>query len=216
MPDIRYDNDLYLRMLEDFLDQVVGRPATIVPVGSTAAYGAQLAVDRPDLVRAIALVTPRGLVESNSEPRLGDALLDRLLRLPVFGTATVNLLTSREALARHLHRDLFFRADRVDAGTLEHFYRSSHQPGAHRALAAYLSGYLNHPIDAALPRMTSPTVLIWGRRATAPALELADLWLSRIEHATLEVLDDCGSHPHAERPQAFARRLRTFLDRIEG
>ena len=103
----------------------------------------------------------------------------------------------------------------MSAALLDHYYHSSHQPGAHHALAAYLSGYLNHRADLALPRVSCPTLVLWGRHAAAPRIEAADLWLSRLEDSRLEVLDDCAGLPHAERPQAFTRRLESFLDRAE-
>ncbi len=90
----------------------------------------------------------------------------------------------------------------------------SHQPGAHAALAAYLSGYLNHRALRALPRLKTAPWLAWGRHATAPPVESADLWLHHLPAAELEVFEDSGNLPHLEQPDRFCRKLERFLSAL--
>jgi pimeloyl-ACP methyl ester carboxylesterase len=211
-PALRYDSELYLRLIGDLLEDVVGAPATLMASGLTAAYAVQLAVDRPELVRSLVLSTPLGIEAYGEEPDLKDALLHWALKLPIFGTAALNLFTSRTALGQYLRREAFASPELADAGRLDHHYRSSHQAGAHASLAAVLAGYANHPVAEALPRCAVPTLLVWGRAATHPVVETADLWLQRAPDAHLEVLEGSGNLPHLEEPARFARRVLRFLD----
>ena len=89
-----YDGELYIRLLGDFLADVVKAPAIVVAAGLPAAYAVQLAVDQPELVRAVAMVVPLGTELHGDEPDLKDAVVHRLLRLPVLGTSALNLFTS--------------------------------------------------------------------------------------------------------------------------
>ena len=146
--------------------------------------------------------------------KMTDALTNRALRLPIIGTTALNLYTSRTAIAHHLRREIFAVEDRVDAARVEHHYLSSHQPGSHLALAALLSGYLNHDAQPALARLDQPVWLAWGRQSIVPSVESADLWLNRLRQAEVEVFEQAGSHPHLERPQVFADALTAFLDRV--
>ncbi len=213
-PPVAYDDELYIQLIADFIEDVVAQRCVLVGAGLSAAYALQVAVDRPELVRALALVAPSGISLNADEPDLKDALLHRLLRVPVLGTAALNLFTSRSALQQYLRRDVFTAPERADAARLDHYYRSSHQPGGHAPLAAYLSGYLNHRVDEALGRLDAPLWLGWGRHAKAPPVETADLWLQRAPDADLEVFEDCGNLPHLESPASFYRRLHRFLDRL--
>ena len=215
-PAVRYDGELYIQALRDFLEEVVRERATVIGVGLTASYAVQVAVDYPELVAGLGLVCPIGLGPDTDEPDLTDALTNRALRLPLVGTTTLNLYTSRAAIARHLRREVYFAADRLDTGRVEHHYRSSHQPGSHLALAAQLSGYLNHAVESSLPRLDQPVWLAWGRASTSPPVEAADLWLSRLPGAGLDVFDSAGRLPHLEVPRVFADRLFAFLDRTSG
>lgn len=210
-PPLHYDDELYIQQLADFLEDVVGRPAVLVAAGLPAAYAVQTAVDHPESVRALALVVPSGVNLHGDEPDLKDALVHRLLRLPVLGTSALNVYTSQSSIARYLRRDVFAAPDRVDAARIEHHYQSSHQPGAHVPLAAYLTGYLNHDVLEALPRLDLPTWFAWGRLAKAPPVESADFWLRHSGSTELEVFDSAGNLPHVEATTDFCRRLAGFL-----
>lgn len=212
-PSLAYDGELYIRLITDFLQDVVGGARTVlVAAGLPAAYAVQVAIDRPELVRALALVVPLGIDRGDDEPDMKDAVVNRLLRLPVLGTSALNLFTSRSGIASYLRRDAFGNEELVDERAIDQHYRASHQPGAHNALAAYLSGYLNHGVRDLLASVEQPVWLAWGRRAASPPVESADLWLQRLSHAELEVLERCGALPHAESPSELARKLEHFFD----
>ncbi len=213
---IFYDAEVYIQVVSDFLEDVVGSRATLVAAGLSASYAVQVAVDQPEAVHALALVVPTGVGLGGEEPDLKDALLHRLLKLPVLGTSTLNLLTSHAAIAHHLRREAFAAPDRVDAGLIEHHYQSCHQPGSHLALAAYLSGFLNHPCAEALRRVDCPVCLVWGRQSASPPVTAADLWLRELPTADIEVLEDSGGLPHLETADRFGRVLEAFLDRASA
>jgi pimeloyl-ACP methyl ester carboxylesterase len=207
----------YVAALEDFLAGVVPEPAVVVAAGLPAAYSLEVAAARPHLVRALALVVPEGLEPfppgRPGLPRTATALLRRLAPLPLLGVTALDLLTSRPALTEHLRRQVYAAPERVDAGLVEHHYRASHRWEARRALAAYLSGSL-HPAPATLPAPEQPVWIAWGRRAVHPPVENADLWLHKLPHAEIEVLERCGSLPHAEAPAVFCRALARFLSDV--
>ncbi len=209
-PRLHYDGELYIRLLVDLLDDVVAERATLVAAGLSAAYAVQVAVDRPELVAALALATPAGIGLNADEPDLKDALLHWALRFPVLGTSALNLYTSRGTLGQHLRRDLPADEPR-DAARREHRYLSSHQRGAHAALGAFLAGYSNHAVGEAFARLAAPVWIAWGRAATSPPVETADLWLHRAPQARLEIFEGSANLPHLEEPSAFAARLEGFL-----
>ncbi|MCB1057366.1 MAG: alpha/beta fold hydrolase [Acidobacteria bacterium] len=213
-PALTYDGELYVQLIQDFLEDVVGERALLVASGLSAAYAVQIAVDQPQLVRGLGLVCPLGLDLHGEEPDFKDALLYRLMRLPVMGTAALNVYTSRAGIASHLRGEVYAAQERVDAALVEHHYRASHGSGAQGALAAYLAGYLNHSVRSVLPRLALPVWLGWGRQAKSPAVDRSDQWLKYLPDATLEVFEGAGSLPHAEVPAAFSRRLEAMLEEL--
>ena len=115
----------------------------MVAAGLAAAYAVQIAVDEPEAIAALGLVVPLGIESHGDEPDFKDAMVHRLLRLPVVGTSALNLYTSRSAIDHHL-LEAYAVEERVDAALVEHHYRSSHQPGA-RGRARRVSRRLPQP-----------------------------------------------------------------------
>lgn len=215
-PDLRYSAELYIEFLSDFLTEVVGEAAVLVGAGISGAYAVALAVESPQRVRALGLVVPVGVDLRGESPELKDALVHRLLRFPILGTSALNLFASRRGLARYLEREVYADPRRVETALVDAYYRYSHLPGAHTSLAAYLAGYLYHPVRSLLPRVTVPVWIAWGRSAVSPSVESADLWLSKLPGADLEVLNGCAVLPHAEAPEPFFRSLDGFLKGLES
>ncbi len=210
-PPLTYDGELYIELIRDFTERVIGAPPAIVAAGLSAAYAVQLAIDQGEMIRALALIVPLGIELHGDEPDFKDALVHRLLRLPILGTSALNVYTSRSAIATYLGREVYAAAKQVDDALVDRHYRNSHQPGAHGALAAFLSGYLNHSVRENLDRVDVPAWLGWGRRAATPPVESADLWLRSLPTAELEIFENSGILPHAESAEEVARRLERFL-----
>lgn len=215
-PKLEYDSELYLEFLIDFLIDVVRRRAVVVASGLPAAYALQVAVDRPELVRGLVLVCPLGVDQASDEPDLGDAVIHRLLNLPVLGTSALNVYASRNGIDHHLRQEVYSDPERVTPELVEHYWRQAHDPGSRAAFAAYLAGYLNHRVGGALPRLQTRTQIVWGRAAASPPVESADLWLHALADAELEVIEKAGIFPHAEQPEAFVERVARFVDSLTG
>ncbi len=214
-PPLTYDSELYIEMLADFTQHVVGARPAVIAAGLPAAYAVQLAIDRPETVRALGLIVPSGLELHGDEPDFKDALVHWSLRLPILGTSALNVYTSRSAITTYLRKEVYAAAQLVDDALVDQHYRSSHQPGAHGALAAYLSGYLNHNVREVLDRIDVPVWLGWGRRALTPPVESADLWLRSLQGAELEIFESAGILPHAESADEVARQLERFLGHLK-
>jgi pimeloyl-ACP methyl ester carboxylesterase len=214
-PPLTYDSELYIRLVADFIAEVVGERAVLAAAGLPAAYAVQVAADQPELVRALALIVPQGIDVHGDEPDFKDAVVHRLLRLPILGTSALNVYTSRSGLAGYLRREVYASEAPVDDDLVDEHYRASHQPGAHAALAAHLSGYLNHGVRDILGRLDLPVTLFWGRQAASPPVETADLWLRQLPDAEIEVVESAGILPHAEAPDALASKLDAMLSELE-
>lgn len=215
-PPVTYNPELYARFLGDFLQDVVAESAVLVAAGLPAAYAVQAALERPEQVRALALICPLGLELRSRKPDLKDSLVHRLLRLPILGRSALNLYTSRSSLTHHLRNEVYAAPERVDAALVERHWRLSHQPGAERALAAYLAGSLNQGVEELLPQLRLPVWLAWGRRSIYPPVETADLWLRHLEGAELAVIEGSGSQPHSEKPAALCQALEELLAGLPG
>ncbi len=212
-PNRRYTAQLYIDLLGRFLEEVVGENAVLVAPHRASAYAVEVALNAPNMVAALALVGPRGIGAEVTDER-SDPVLHALLRAPLLGRSALNLVTGERALENHLRRETLFGAEGLDESTVTQLYRASHLPGACHALIDSLCGQLGHRLAPGFgDRLGKPVWLAWGRQATNPALEAADLWLQELPRADLDVLDGCRNLPHVERPARFAKALAAFVER---
>ena len=199
--------DLYLKAIEDFLTSVVREPAVVVAAGLSAAYVARLAAEDPELVRAVALVSPPDLDGNEG----GHGFVARVLGLPFLGSVVLDLLTGRSALEHHLRKEVYAAPERVDAALLEHHYRTAHVPGTRAALAAHAGGRLRHDVADTLGHLDVPVWLAWGRQGKSPSPDGAASWSRELPDAEIEIFEGAGSLPHAETPALFCRALQRFI-----
>ena len=72
--------------------------------------------------------------------------------------------------------------------------------------------YMHNPrLAQFLPRVTNPTLIVWGREDRIVAVECGEQYRRALPDATLTVLERCGHLPPIEHPEAFARLVLDFL-----
>jgi len=72
--------------------------------------------------------------------------------------------------------------------------------------------YMHNPrLAQFLPRVTNPTLIVWGREDRIVPVECGEQYRRALPNATLTVLERCGHLPPIEQPQAFARLVLEFL-----
>ena len=72
--------------------------------------------------------------------------------------------------------------------------------------------YMHNPrLARFLPRITNPTLLLWGRQDRVVPVECGEQYRGLLPNAMLTVLETCGHLPPIEQPDAFARHVLGFL-----
>ena len=72
--------------------------------------------------------------------------------------------------------------------------------------------YMHNPrLAHFLPRVTNPTLIIWGRQDRIVPVGCGEQYRQLIPKARLTVLEDCGHLPPLEQPDRFARLVTEFL-----
>ena len=214
-PAIRYSARLYLALLGDFANQVVGSPLVLIATHLSAAYAIVLGASDPGRFPALALIAPTGLVRLHKAPSTGGDLARYAVDSPVLGTAVFNALVSRRALRSHLDR-LYLESDLVTDDVVDAAYATTHQPGAKYAPSAFLSGHLNIDVRRALRRLSQPVLIVWGEQAVDPPVDDVRGFRSLRPDVEIAILDPAGSLPHGERPDQFNDLVTSFLARLRA
>lgn len=211
-PNVRYSGPLYVRLMVDFVRDVIGRPATVIANSLSGSHAIRAAAQEPDLIRRLILIAPDGTVEESVQPgALSSAAYLAFNLFPDLGEAARNLIASRASLRWYLRNMAYYDPSKVTTERIEYGYRSAHQPGAEHALVAFVTGRLNVPVDDALRQTVQPLSLFWGREARVTPLSEAERFLALRPDARLYVFERTGLDLLSERPQEFLHRTFELL-----
>jgi pimeloyl-ACP methyl ester carboxylesterase len=193
-----------------FLRERVGRPAVLVGHSLGAIISIAVAPEAPELVRAIVL----------EDPPIGAFADQRFVDRPERARFTASRELARARLPRE---ELFARLAQAqpeaDAAVLGQRTLTLEQMDP-EVLTPILEDRARDGLDlyARLGRIACPTLLQQGNVALGAALE--DERVARVRAAlsncVFQRFDDVGHGIHGERPFAFCRALREFLDGLGG
>ena len=198
--------------LRDFIRDIVGEEATVIAHGNAAPLVLEAA--KGGQIQGIVLVCPSG--SAPDEPRDTERaeflaqkeFNDRLLEVPVIGTAVLNWWRSKAHLEREAHELALWDKSQVETEA-RLWHVAAHQNGAQRAQKALLKGRFAAPWRKLWEECNTPTLLIWGRHARG--FESASEWGAIRPDATLQVVEDALLMPQLDAPQQLVSFVRDWV-----
>lgn len=211
-PAMPYTPAIYMQMIRDFVQDVIGRSCVVVASSLTAAYVIQLAFDHPGLFSRLVLSLPTGIEQlADRTPSAGKRAGHALLTAPVIGEALFNALVSKPSLRYYLTKQAYYDPALVTDEMIAYYHVAAHQRNARYAPAAFVAGDLNWPVRHAFAGLTQPVLVIWGANATVSPLRYAQTFKHVNQHARVEVFARCGGVPHDERADDFVALTTDWL-----
>lgn len=218
-PNIVYTPQLYIRLIEDFTRQVMGgadNPVQVIASTLGAAFTIHAIADRPSLFERAVLIEPTGLETLNAPRPTPDRQLARaVLRTPLIGESLYNLVASRASIRLFLTKLTYSRRMAVSDELVDYYYLAAHQRGARYALASFLAGTLDTPVNGVYQELRQPLLLIWGKDARITPLEQARAFRQSNPRAEIRVFD-CGALPQDELPDEFVSEVSAWLRTSSG
>ncbi len=209
-PAIEYDGELYTDLLNDFIREVVGKPAIVVAHGLPCAYVIAVAYRRPQLFERIVLLTPPTSIVQEVYPSALNTVQKTTLRIPVIGQFIYNILTTRQAIRGYYDAQGYHNPGLITDDLIEYIYTSAHQPDSRYAPASFLTGALNLDVHEALARLQVPVVAIWGRESASSPYE-ASAAFKRVNMQTeVQIIDKAAVQLQDEQAAQFNNLLRTY------
>jgi pimeloyl-ACP methyl ester carboxylesterase len=196
----------YTATFERICDLLEIDSAVIVGNSMGGAIAALTALEHPQLVERLVLVSPAAITIRDFNPAPAAALMAALARTPL-GTVEGVRTTLHRRRARHLAFAALVRHPTLIAtDMLSELVGGRGAPGFAPALKAMVAG----ASGAALDEIAAPTLIITGTEDML--VPLADsVWLGgQIRDARVETIDDTGHLPMVERPVRFNDLLLEF------
>jgi pimeloyl-ACP methyl ester carboxylesterase len=200
----RYDLEAFSESLVDLLAAVGLVRVSLCGHGMGGAIALTLAASHPHFVDRVVLVSP--LVY----PQRPD-LAARVAQMPLVGP-----LVFKQMYGRALFRRRFAARASSAVRRVDHLFDLFDSPAGREAAYAALGAVLDtRSVRASLPRVTVPSLIVWGRGHRTSPVEQGRRLARELAGARLEVFD-CGPSPAEECPEAFAAAVTPFLQETRG
>lgn len=216
-----YSPALYTAAVIDFLRVLApGGAADVVALSLGSEFAARAALEGPDLVHSLTLISPSGFSargeEGRSQRTSREGTGDRLLRafsFPLWSQAFYDLLASPSSI-RYFLRQSF--AGPPDPGLVAYADATSHQPGARHAPLYFISGKLFSPDirETVYERLRLPVLVLHDEDGFVRFDELPGVARRRANWRIVRIAPTRGL-PHFERPVETARALVHFWQKVD-
>jgi len=168
----------------------------------------------PARVRSMVLVAPAGVGRET-------ALSMRLAAVPILGEVITHpsLMGTRMLWQLAFHDPSFLTRDFVATR-----YALASEPGAQQAVLRTLRGFVSFggfrrrqiaALQAAMPTMKQPTLIIWGRQDKLVPADHARILEEKLQRASTILFDNCGHFPQLEQSQRFNAAVFDFLRNVQ-
>lgn len=142
-----YTPELYMNAILDFMRQVVGEQADVISLSLSGEFLGFAAQAEPEHFNTLVMISPTGFALRENRTRSQQASYDedrtsrayRVLSNPLWGQALFDLLGTKPVI-RYFYKMSF--AGEVPEEMVEYAHLTTHQPGAHHAPLAFVSGKL--------------------------------------------------------------------------
>jgi len=208
-----YQVDDYLMTLAELIEKTCTQPVVAIASSLTGAITVRLAIQRPELFKALFLVCPSGFADFGQDA--GRRLPLQVIGMPLLDQLIYSLGAMNELSVRNfLEQFLFANRDRVSQEMVQAYLESATQPNAQYAALAFLRGDLYFDLANYLPQLTVPTAIAWGEDAQFTNVALGQR-LARLNPVAVKIfvqISEAGVLPHLEQAASVIGLLREFLN----
>lgn len=186
--------------LRAFLQDVVGKPATLLGTSLGGTVALDYAVNHGEDLERLVLIDAQGFIDGigplASMPRFLSVLGVSLLR-------SVPLRQMANKMA-YFNTQRYATDDAMRVGRLH-----THLPGWTDANVAFMQSG-GYAVSTRIGEVKLPTLVVWGRDDEILSPDYAQKFMDSLPDARLVWVDECGHCAHLEQPQALLAAVADF------
>ncbi len=205
-----YLPSLYSDLILEFLANELQEEADIFALSLSSEFVARVAIQRPELIHSITLVSPTGFNPNIVE--LPTDLLYRSFTFPLWKKPFFRLLTSRTTIS--YYSGLSFVGE-CPSEFIDYAYATSHQPGAENAPYYFVSGKMFTPTVRTdiYENVNVPVLVIYDEDPNVKFDKLPDLLAKKPNWHSVRLVPSLGL-PHWEILDETVNTLQAFWNDI--
>jgi len=195
-PTVEYNIPFFVKFLEDFLNSLGVKKASIGGSSFGGLVAAEFAIKNTNIVNKLILVSPAGTMKTSTK-----TLEEYIL---------ASLYPTHDNVWRAFI-NMAFDPRTVTEQTIEEFIDRMKLPNAKYAFMSTMLGIRNTTnLASRLNKILSPTIIVWGEQDDMIPVKNAEDYRN-IPNSNLQVIPKCGHTPFTEKPEVFSKIAIDFL-----
>lgn len=215
-PSMTYTASVYEQLISDFIKNVISSKTDIVVTGDSSPIVLKLSHNNNELINRIIMINPLGLYDQNLIPSNQTRLMKFVIDMPIVGTYSYNLTSSRSMIEKTFKEKYLYDSDSFSASTLDTlidiYFRASHNGGheAKYSYASFLSKYMTCSVLHELKEINNSILIIGGKEE--PEIDNNIENYLYYNNAIESILIPNTTHlPHIEKPSETIENIEVFL-----
>jgi pimeloyl-ACP methyl ester carboxylesterase len=210
-PGIAYSAEVYNRLCQDFLCEVVQAPATVMASGLSCNYAVVAAAREPACCASLVFISPialQGRLPASPLKQIAEKAPVKALLYPLLSTHLAFQVT---------------RQMRGEPGEdFAQFYANTHQLGAEHAAMAALAGKLLENVEPAFEKLRQPILMIWGTHALDNPQTVASLHKTVTlanparQARKVELIQRAALAAHVEQPENVITAIQRWQEETQS
>ena len=195
-PAITYVNYLYVQLIRDFIDHVIGQKTDLVATGESFTFAVMAARMNPEKIKSITAINPTDTTHNVQSPDSTSRMKKSILELPLTGTFIYNMIATRRMIKKEFCDYYYYNERRVSYTLPEHYHELAHLQNSNGKYlyASMLGNYTNINIIHALKLISQPVHFILTDAASEEVYD----YKKYNETLTIDYIKDAGYLPQLE------------------
>ena len=207
-PAITYTSYLYVQLLSDFIQTVIGEKTDVAATGRSAAIVTMIPLFHPEMINHIIMLNPISLAKLEQIPERRSELIRFLINIPVIGTSIYMIKSCRQNVEYILTEKCIFNPFLLQQKSVDAYHEAAHRGyGKGKYLMASIDGfYLTVNIRNALKKIEQPITILYGNKAEN-GREIAESYAFYQPSISVKPIPDTKLLSQLENPDAVYKQI---------
>ena len=211
-PGYNYTNYLYVQLITDFINDVIGEKVTVIASNLSASFFLMANQMTSDLFHKMIFINPVSIKKMELVPDAVCKIKQRFFSIPIIGEFFYNIFSNP------LHIDLAFRERYYNSSMLishktqDAYYEAAHlgEGNGKYLFGSLLGNYMNTNMKLALKN--AENIYIIGSRDLRGNMDILDDYHKVNKNVEITMLSNCKLYPQLEIPEKVCSILNSYLE----
>jgi pimeloyl-ACP methyl ester carboxylesterase len=211
-PKITYTNFLYVQLITDFVNKVIGEKTDVIASGLSGSFTIMTCSNDKEIFNKIMLINPEDLAILNQTPTKQSKIAKYLLEVPLIGTLIYNIITMKPNIELLFTENYLYNPFRMDHSFVDTYYESAHtKKGNGKYLLSSIMGkYIYCNIAHGLKNIDHSIFMVCGKGKEGIE-EIIALYTSLNKAIEYEVISNTKQLPQLETPEHLLEMIHIFF-----